>query len=200
MSQKEKTVKIIDDYFEIDWLNYIAKLFKHEYIWAPSNNVAPSTPGYPKSHGGQYFLGSQLYKRQNLNSIKYGANGPEFSEQFIDPFNCFVKQHEESTLNFLDQIQLNCYFKDLPSEGSYHADNFGDPELKIMILLLSENGIYEKKWGGSFYYKDEENKEVEVPFKHGRLICFKGGVIHKAHPFNITNVPRYSIRWSYRSY
>ena len=46
-----------------------------------------------------------------------------------------------------------------------------------MILLLSENGIYEKKWGGSFYYKDEENKEVEVPFKHGRLICFKGGVI-----------------------
>ena len=30
MSQKEKTVKIIDDYFEIDWLNYIAKLFKQQ--------------------------------------------------------------------------------------------------------------------------------------------------------------------------
>ena len=178
-------MRVFDDIFDKRYLDELThKLSKTP--WYPNNIGNRSTWPYGDT-GTHKLLGTNFFHRRNIDLIEY--RDLKLSTELIDIFYVINRNTERKLL--LQKIDANLQFSGM--DGTNHVDmtNPNDNEV-VYIMMLSDE--YVETDGGGQFINETENMEVE--FKHGRVIEMSSPDIHRALSFNIPHKPRYSIRFT----
>jgi hypothetical protein len=188
------SVEYFDNFLDRRFVNELCYDLQFNLPWYCSNIANRNTYPYEES-GTHVLLGNYLYG--DIVSMRHQGkyNMVDVNNSFlltiIDLFEFFLKKLNEK--GRLATIAANLQFKGM--DGTWHIDGDKDDYEKIsLILLLAPE--YEKRWDGSFYYKDN-NKDKKIDFKSGRLLKLNSNILHKAHAFNKQYKPRFSIKFEY---
>lgn len=118
-----------------------------------------------------------------------------------DPFLCSLKQAVERlfpTERFSDQrAYVNCSVYG----DSYYLHRDCAPQEAHVTALYYANPDWRPDWGGeTIYYNDEEDAELAISPRRGRLVIARGAVLHRGNvPARSCYEERYTLAYKLNS-
>jgi PKHD-type hydroxylase len=175
----------LDDAFTIDELNLI-----ENYCQNFDTDTATTV--------GADFSIESIRKSKVCHIKRYGNSEIDWFFERIN--NCILHMNDEFynfELNGYESFQYTEYDEEYKGAYGYHIDlltsnpnipNMGETRKLSVVIFLSDIGSYE---GGQFTIKADENSEITIEQKKGRMIFFPSFFLHKVHP--LTKGTRKSI-------
>jgi hypothetical protein len=183
-------IQIHDDIFDKLFLDEISLWLMLECNWK-TNNVA-NRRTYPYFiEGSHRLLGSAFYVNPEGSVERYWEH--VFKTDYIEKLQQFwgmyesIQEHSKNKC-MLQGIVGNLQFKDM--NGTFHKD--GDENQTVFIMMFAYHNIQEDM-GGEFFHEASGEK---IPFKQGRVIEMTASDFHRADAFNVSHIPRFSIKWT----
>jgi Rps23 Pro-64 3,4-dihydroxylase Tpa1-like proline 4-hydroxylase len=118
-----------------------------------------------------------------------------------DPFLCSLRQAVERIFpheRFSDQrAYVNCSVYG----DSYYLHRDCAPQERHVTALYYANLEWQPDWGGeTIYYNDEEDAELAISPRRGRLVIARGAVLHRGHvPARNCYEERYTLAYKLNS-
>ena len=119
----------------------------------------------------------------------------------IDPFLCSLKRLVEQAFpqeEFADQrAYINC---SVHGDGYYMHRDCAVHEQHVTALYYA-NLEWQPDWGGeTIYYNDEEEAEIVVMPRPGRLVLARGAILHRGNvPTRVCYEERYTLAYKLNS-
>jgi SM-20-related protein len=119
----------------------------------------------------------------------------------VDPFLCSLKQAVERLFpdeQFSDRrAYVNC---SVYGDGYYLHRDCAAEELHVTALYYA-NLEWQPDWGGeTIYYNDEEDAELAITPRPGRLVIARGAVLHRGNvPSRLCYEERYTLAYKLNS-
>jgi SM-20-related protein len=119
----------------------------------------------------------------------------------VDPFLCSLRQAVERLFpneQFSDQrAYVNCSVYG----DSYYLHRDCAAEEQHVTALYYANPEWQTDWGGeTIYYNDEEDAELAITPRPGRLVIARGAVLHRGHvPARHCYEERYTLAYKLNS-
>ena len=176
--------KVLDDLFDGMYLHQIEKHISEIPLY--TNNIANRTTWPYGTKGSHRLLGSRLFHRESMNSIK------EYSEH-AKPFFEILQQIEEK-LNayfYLHEIALNVQHEGC--NGTTHTDSASSHDYTILMMTNAE---WDSSQGGQFQLTTKDGDVVEeYEYIPGRVIMLPSKHPHRGLGPIGEYVYRSSIVW-----
>ena len=193
------TIQVYDDIFDKLFLTELTTwlLIKCTY---GTNNVANCTTSPYGFEGSHRLMGCNIYNNPGGSAEKY------WEHMHKEHFSWSYQQKPREKLNtfwgmyrdiqnysknkcLLQGIEINLQFKGM--DGTSHKD--GADNQTAFIVMLAYHDINGNEQGGEFFHEPSGEK---ISFKQGRCIEMTASDSHRANPFNVPHIPRFSVKFT----
>ena len=185
-------IQVYDNIFDKIFLLEEARWLLERCNWRVDNVAHRYTKPYG-IEGEHRLMGTTIYNNFRGSAERYWEhiykkdrkNGCTELEQFVGMYKTIQSVSKNKCM--LQAIEGNLQFQGMP--GSFHKD--GNENQIAFIMMIAYHDIQENM-GGEFFHEPSGER---IPFKQGRIIEFGANDTHRADPFNVPNIPRFSIKW-----
>jgi len=194
------TMRIYDDIFDKLFLLELSTWLMNNCTYK-TNNVSNRTSVPYGFEGSHRLMGCNIYNNneggaeiywEHMHKEHYSWSGSqEKPREKLDSFWGMYRDIQKYSKNkcLLQGVDINLQFKGM--DGTFHKD--GADNQTAFIMMLAYHDIELENKGGEFFHEPSGEK---VPFKQGRCIEMIASDSHRANAFNVSHIPRFSIKFT----